>query len=66
MNHLSTIIRNMPLELFVALLPLSLGWPIAIWFAGGRGTAAASSLITMICRSLRMQTAAHADTLPFG
>jgi hypothetical protein len=56
----------MPLELFVALLPLSLGWPIAIWFAGGRGTAAASSLITMICRSLRMQTAAHADTLPFG
>jgi hypothetical protein len=74
MDHLPAIIRTLrglgeahpPLELFVTLLPLSLGWPIAIWFAGGRGTAVASSLLMMLCRSLRMHSAAHSDALPLG
>ena len=52
-------------NLLVAFLPLSLGWLMATWLAGGRGSAAASCLIMMICRSFRVHAAAHLATF-FG
>ena len=60
MHHLLPIIRGVrrfqksrtAVCLLVVLLPLPLGWPLAIWLAGGRGSAAASSLLMTVCRSI--------------
>ena len=60
MHHLLPIIRGIrrfhksrtDVCLLVVLLPLPLGWPLAIWLAGGRGSAAASSLLMTVCRSI--------------
>ena len=46
-------------NLLVAFLPLSLGWVIATWLAGGRGSAATSCLVTIICRSFHLHAAAR-------
>ena len=43
---------RMAIAPLVLLLPLSLGWPLAVWLAGGRGSSAASCLLITMWRTL--------------
>jgi hypothetical protein len=60
MQHLFSIITHprkaggerLAIASLILLLPLSLGWPLAIWLTGGRGSAAASCLVLTIWRSI--------------
>ncbi|HJR76144.1 MAG TPA: hypothetical protein VJ805_04190 [Nitrospiraceae bacterium] len=43
----------------ILLLPLSLGWPLVVWLAGGRGSAAASCLLIAAWRAVTYATTGH-------
>jgi hypothetical protein len=67
MHYLLAIINHfrragedrMVLSALILLLPLSLGFPLAVWLAGGRGSSAASCMLITIWKVVSCATTAH-------
>ena len=70
MQHLLSVVMyvrkagtdHMAIAPLILLIPLSLGWPLVVWLAGGRGSAAVSCLMITIWRAV--SCALHGDHGP--